>query len=324
MKRPPRFAPLECADLVALWIERTFTALNKKTSTRTATAKCLLCFISLALTANATDVLHLTDGTALRGSIVRYYNDSVYIKIIRTGESGTGSTIRQVPDASINFIDFGDNPAEDQIIASKDAKALRELWLSKEKLLSRPNSSAGSVALALAESLLKMDASSTNKSAHDLYQQVADDDWNKKRQAKASRGRLHALIAMGNIDEVITEATRLANESEDPELLLDARHVLAVVDFQKLEKLIDDNPKWREDDEVLEEIRNLYNKTANQFLEAYLFYGSEKEEAARGLLHAAKTHRLAQNITEAESCEDDIRKLYPTTEAHLTLQNEAK
>jgi len=324
--------PLECADPAALWIDRTLTgrapfrvSRTKDTQSKAApgvrTPKWvtrLWTFVIMCgacLSASADDVILLEDGKAMRGEIVRYYENTVHIKVVKEGESGEGFTVRQIPDTAIRLIDYAPNDAEAKIIASGDAKALRDLWRDKEKLLMRPNSNAGEVALALAESLIKLNATSTKKSALDLFSSVESDDWNRKRQITAKRGRLRTLIALGDIDSVIQEATEIAEVTEDPDLLLDARHVLAVTEFQKLEKLIDDNPKWREDDEVMEEIRNLYNRTANSFLEPYLFYGSNQDAAARGLIHAARTHKLAGNPAEAKACAEDILKLYKNTSA---------
>lgn len=275
----------------------------------------ILILLFFTLPASAEDIILLEDGHALRGEIIRYYKDAVHIKVVKEGESGEGFAVRAIPDSAIHLIDYGPDDAEAKIIASGDAKALRDLWLNKERLLTRPNSNAGEVALALAESLINLNATSTRESARDLFSTVENEDWNPKRRVAATRGRLRALIALGDIDNAISEANQIAEDAEDPELLLDARHVLAVTEFQKLEKLIHDNPKWRDDDEIVEEIRNLYNSTANKFLEAYLFYGSHQDAAARGLLHAARTHQLAGNPDEALACASDILELYKTTSA---------
>ena len=109
------------------------------------------------------------------------------------------------------------------------------------------------------------------------------------------------------------EAQVIASESEDPDLLLEARHLLAMLDFDRLKALIDDNPKWEEDDTVKHEIRALYDSTVDQFLHPYLFFGTEQEAAARGLLFAARTHQLAGREAHLRDCIDDIRQLYPDT-----------
>ena len=186
--------------------------------------------------------------------------------------------------------------------------------VDRKRLLDRTKSNAGEVGFELAEAHLALDTQIGRGKARDIYREIEEGDWDTKRRSTARRLRLKTLIAMGNAEAAMEEAKAMAEESEDPELFLDARHVLAVFDFKKLEKLIEENPKWREDDTVREDIWELYHGTVDRLLQPYLFYGSMERAAARGLVNAARVHRLVKRESEARACAEDILKLYAKTE----------
>lgn len=258
----------------------------------------------------AEDIIHLKHGAPLHGDILQIADDQVKIHV----RQGNAMAVRALPDDAIDFIDFEVPEAEAKALASGDGRALRVVWIGKQKLLGRRESNAGQIALAYAEALLEVDSDPAKSDALELFTNVEKDDWNAKRRVLARTGRLRALLALGNAEAAMAEARAMAEETEDPALFLEARHVLATIDFQELEKQVDENPRWEEDDTVRESIRALYDGTVDRALEPYLFYGSEEAAAARGLLLAARTHRLAGREEDARSCAEDILALYAKTE----------
>ncbi len=266
--------------------------------------------LTLSLPLFAEDILHLKQGPPVHGDILQIADDQVKIHV----RQGNAMAVRAIPDDAIDFIDFEVPEAEAKALASGDGPALREVWIGKQKLVGRKDSNAGEIALGYAEALLKVDTDPAMTSALELFTSVETEDWNPKRRATARLGRLRTLLAQGNAEAAMAEAKAMAEETEDPSLFLDARHVLATLDFQELEKQIDENPKWEEDDTVRESIRALYDGTVDRALEPYLFYGSEEEPAARGLFLAARAHRLAAREDDARSCAEDILTLYQKTE----------
>jgi len=267
-------------------------------------------FLALCPVARAEDIVHLKQGPPLHGDILQIADGGVKIHV----KQGTAMAVRTVPDDAIDFIDFEVPEAEAKALASGDGAALREVWIGKQKLVGRRDSHAGQIALAYAEALLKVGSTPAKTSALDLFTRVEAEDWNPRRRAEARRGRLRAHLALGNAEAAMAEAKAMAEETEDPALFLEARHVLATLDFEKLERQIDENPRWEEDDTVRESIRALYDGTIDRALEPFLFYGSDEEPAARGLLLAARAHRLAGREDDARACVGDILALYAKTE----------
>ena len=84
-------------------------------------------------------------------------------------------------------------------------------------------------------------------------------------------------------------------------MLIEARFVLAKVDFKKLKVLVEENPKWQEDDMVRPDMEKLFHSTVDQFLFPYLFHGTEEEAAARGLMNAAVAYGLFRENGTGES-----------------------
>ncbi|MEM0897195.1 MAG: hypothetical protein AAGJ79_09940 [Verrucomicrobiota bacterium] len=259
----------------------------------------------------AADVVHRIDEDPLEGEVLKIGGNEIIVKAPTKSRGGPGYEVVKVSLQELKFIDFQPIPGEREVLVSGSLRELRELWDEKSNRLALPNSNAGEVGIALARKHLAAGGDVSASSAHLLYSRIEKEDWNIERRESARRGRLQALIALGRQEEAIEEAKLLEEEAEEPRIILDAKHVLVAADFEKFEQLIEENPKWREDDEVYESILSLYHSIVDRSLQPFLFFGTNEEAAPRGLLFAAKAHYLAGESDRAKESLADLRALYP-------------
>jgi hypothetical protein len=75
--------------------------------------------------------------------------------------------------------------------------------------------------------------------------------------------------------------------------------------------LLVENPLWYEDPPVRAERLRLLHETADNSLYAFLFHGTEREQAARGLGIAFDLYELTGNDEEARNVATDLAEIYP-------------
>lgn len=275
-----------------------------------------------AVSARAEDVLYLKDGTRVRCEIVAITDNILtYKTTIDLGGGRLGSSQPTIPTPAVDYIEFGPLPGETELMAAPDRadpKALQALWDEKAKHLHRPRSNAGAIGLAYADRLLAQPEKFQWDFALSIYDRLLERDWDPERRKAARTGRLRALIRAGDLGQATAEARQLAAETDDPAMLIEARHALALADFETLKKLEADHPKWIEDETVRPERERLYHAVIDAFLWPYLFHGTLENLAARGLAAAAEAHRFAGRPGEADACLRDLAALYPHTPAAAT------
>lgn len=218
----------------------------------------------------------------------------------------------------MKFIDFEPVPGEAETLDNPlalDIVSLRRLWNELAVNLDRARSNVGEIALIYANRLLEEGDDLAKQDALPVFDRVRHEDWSRERKGRAEVGRLRALMATGEAAAAAVEAEVLAAESEDPGMLIEARYILAEASFAKLKAIDEENPRWEDDDEVRPVREALYHETVDRYLFPYLFYGSEVEEAARGLWGARLVYLHSGDADAAASCADDIVNLYPLTAA---------
>ncbi len=271
--------------------------------------------LMLPLLIHAEDVVHLNDGKILRGKILRLATPLVTMELQLPG--GVGSAKRDFDPSLIKFIDFAPFPGEAEALAqaatAEGQKRLWEIWQEKSINLKWAQNNSGQLGLTLAQQLLKQRDPFILERALRIFIQVEADDWDEERKAEAKKGRLRALIALKRVDEAITEARALANDSEDPSLLLEARQVLAIADFERLKLFEKDHPRWMDDDDLTDERTRLYHDVLDQFLHAPLFHGSVDDKAAEALWNVVELHLFAKEPILAAQRASDLLKLYPSS-----------
>ena len=272
--------------------------------------------LALAITtAPALDILVLNDGRRVRGKHLYVADDETKIRVVIEGQRGRGEATQDIPSSDIDFIDFDPLENEQEIMAAP-AEAqiadLRKLWLDSQRYLPFPRSRAATVALAYAQRLLS-DPAADKSLILPVLTRVEKRAWDPGDQAAARVMRLRTWLATGREKEAVVEAERLAEETEDAALLIEAQHIVATVEFEQLKELEEENPKWEEDDDIRPERERLYHAAIDRFLFPYLFHGSQEEVAARGLKAAAEVYAFAGLKDRAAECTEDIQNLYPET-----------
>lgn len=258
------------------------------------------------------DLMFRRDETTQAGRVVDL--DEQYLSVeVRLGEGDVTGTVA-VPRADVSRVEFYVPPEEEQLLAAPDPRRLQELeelWAERQKFLRLPNSNAARIATVLGEVLLQKEDPESAERALQLFTLVEEADWNPSRRGRAQQGRLRAMIALGDAEAAVGEALLVAEEAEAPEVLLEAKLVLAEAAFQELLELIEENPRWEEDIRVRPERNRLYNQALDLFLYPYLFFGSDDDAAPRGLWGAIRVYRSAGDKEEAAACAEDLALLYP-------------
>lgn len=266
----------------------------------------------------AEDVVHLKgEEQPLRCEIEAITDKILICRIsVDLGGGQTGSSKRTLATAQVDFIEFAPLPGEIEILENPEAAtgdALERLWNEKLRLLHRPRSNGGKIGLLFGNALLAADDRFSRQRAISVFEKIRELDWNTGNHAAAWKGIVQAQIRLGLLDEALAGAEKLAAETGDPELLIEARYAAARAEFEKLEALVEENPRWEEDDLVRPERNRLYHETIDRFLWPYLFHGTREESAARGLVAAAEVYRFGNEPDLARACLTDAVALYPDT-----------
>jgi len=282
----------------------------------------------LSTKTSAQDVLHLKSGEVLNCQIEAITDNILTYQVsVDLGGGKTASSRRTISPAVIDYIEFAPLPGEVEALGEPeraDRKVLEKLWFDLSRHLHRPRSNAGKVGLAYADALLKSDKEYEWNEALQLFDRIREKDWDETNRQAAFQGRLRSLIQIGDLETALHEANQLAEQSEDPGMLIEARYALAQVDFKSLRKLESENPKWEEDDTVRPDRNRLYHRILDQFLWPYLFHGTEEEAAARGLVAAAETYAFGGDLEAARDSLNDVLALYPNTRQADVAQERMK
>lgn len=224
------------------------------------------------------------------------------------------------PEADVERIEFADDEDRDAFLRGEkdqDIIAAARWWGANEKFTGVANSPAAAIGRRYADLLLAHENPLFHQRALDIYMRLEKDAWSPSERALGRQGRLRAMIATGRAGEAVEEAVSLAESSEDPAVLIEAKYILATAEESRLRQLLEDHPRWEEDIFVRPERHRLYHAALDLFLYPALFYGSEIEAASRGLWAACRIYQLGGDTLNARATAEDIVVLYPgTPEAH--------
>lgn len=176
-----------------------------------------------------------------------------------------------------------------------------------------PESPAAKAGIVYGDILLLSADANRHNEALDLFRRIETEAWNEQDRGRALRGRLQALLRLGRMDEASREVEEMAARTEDPELLLETKLLLAETRLAALRALLEENPRWSEDPPVQAERKRLLNETLDLALYPFLFHGTSREQAAKGLWLAREAHLLAGDTDAAREVATDITVIYPQT-----------
>ncbi len=286
----------------------------------------LALLFAAAMPLMAQDVILLKNGDnrvgeidSMEGATLRL---RVLLKTLAPADSKTiPSAIIGIPRADIEAIEFKADPARDARLRTATPDRLAEVeedWKRLEQWLGFPRSQAGAVGCKLGEILLLTKDPAKAASALELFSHIEKKSWSEQDKARAKQGRLRAMVATGRVAEAIEQARQLAAETENPEILIEANHIMAQAAELEYNTFLQENPRWEQDPYVIDTRHQLYNRVLELYLYPALFYGSDNERSARGLWGAASVYRTSDQLPLAIETSRDIVILHPaTTEAKL-------
>lgn len=285
----------------------------------------LTLLLATALAATAQDVLLLKNGDRRAGEIVAADDTTIRLRVPLGGPAVPGAAAAMatlgIPRADIEAIEFKTDPAREERLRSATPARISEVeidWKRQEPWLGFPRSPAGAIGCKLAELLLLTNDPAKAASALELFTLIEQKSWNVEDKARAKQGRLRAMVATGRVAEAIEQAKQLAAETENPEILIEANHIMAQAAELDYIAFLKENPRWEQDPYVIDTRHQLYNRVLKLYLYPALFYGSDNERAARGLWAAVSIYRTSGQLPLAIETSRDIVKLHPaTTEAKL-------
>lgn len=281
----------------------------------------LVCLAALAMSevASAADVILMNDRTTRTGTVTGLDAQFFRMRLTLTPahpNAEPASVTVAIPRRDVARITFAPDPAFTRLLASATSDPignLTALWDKQRPWLSVPCAPAAAAGLALGEALLRSNDHAQSLRAVSLFQQIETESWDDHARAEARQGRLRAMIATGQAEAAAREAAELAETSEDPALLIDAKYVLAEAASRALQQLEKDHPRWSEDPFVRPERERLFHEAIDLFLYPSLFFGSETAPSARGLWRATEMVHAAGATTEACKIAEDLTALYPDT-----------
>ena len=265
--------------------------------------------------AHAQDRVHLRNGAVREGQVAGVEADSIRLRLPppMPGQPAPSTTI---PRGDVTRIEFGPDPTLEALSRNKTAgaaAAARVRWEALQPLLDLPDSRAAQAGSLLGEILLLSPEKARHEEALAVFRTVEAGAWNPADREAAKRGRLLAMLKLGQLEEAAAEAEQIAATAEDPGLFIETRLLLAQARLAALRQLVEDNPRWMEDPPVRAERARLLNDAADFALYPFLFHGTDRARAARGLGIALELYRFVGDDTSARGVAADLVELYPDT-----------
>ncbi len=279
----------------------------------------LLILLAATCIAEAQDVLEMKTGNRRAGKIVSFDERFIRLELDIPSEGGAASqSVASIalPRGDVLSIDFALDPQRDAAIRSasaQDIDALDGYWKEFKPWLEMSRSPSGSIACALGNALLATKERKNADRALELFTLVEEKAWQASDKARAREGRLRAMTATGKAAKAIEEAKALAEETEDPEILIEANYLLAQAAEKELKDFLKENPRWDIDTSVIDKRHQLQNRVLELYLYPSLFFGTNNEKAARGLWGAIGIYRTSGEERLAIETSRDILAFYPKT-----------
>jgi hypothetical protein len=178
-------------------------------------------------------------------------------------------------------------------------------------MLGIPESRAGDAGNLYGECLRLTGERARLEEALGVYAEIEQGAWNPADREDAKRGRLRTMIDLGRSQEVAAEIEEIATSAQDPGLLLDSKLLIASARLAALEELVAENPRWEEDAPVRAERLRLLHETADNALYPFLFHGTARGQAAKGLGILLDLYKFTGDQEEAHKVATDLAEIYP-------------
>ncbi len=258
------------------------------------------------------DVVFLRNGGVQKGELLEVTGGKLRFRVILRADQPPATIA--IPIEAIERIELLPDRELERILGAPESVNREELvsrWDAIQELLGVASSPAGALGLAAADALLAAEDIASRQRAVEIFERIENEDWNEQRRGRARSGRLRAKIALGQGEEAVEEARRLALEADSPEVAIEANLLLGNAAFAQLRKLEEEHPRWSEDVFVRPERARLFHDALDRLLYPALCHGWREPDAARGLWAAAGVYRFDGRIQEALELARDIVELYP-------------
>lgn len=273
----------------------------------------ILVLLAAAPSLVADDEVRLKDGNTRKGRIVGL--DETSFRLSLPGPvPGQSAGTTSIPRASVERIIFAPDQTLEAIRANPGPGALntaRVRWQTLQPMLAIPESRAGDAGNLYGECLRLTGESARLEEALGVYAEVEQGAWNPADREDAKRGRLRTMIDLGRSQEVAAEIEEIATSAQDPGLLLDSKLLIASARLAALEQLVAENPRWEEDSPVRSERLRLLHETADNALYPFLFHGTARGQAAKGLGILLGLYQFTGDVEEARKVATDLAEIYP-------------
>jgi len=281
----------------------------------------LLAASACASLAAAGDTLYFKDGRTQETEIIEVTDHHV----VTRNADRRNTTLDRADIVTARFARRPEMDAADSAEGIQRIDNLRRVWYLLRPSLEMPESPAGDWGLAFAESLIDSTVEDNVRLAFEVFETIQSRDWSRSRRHAAHRGRFNTMLNLGQFDEALAEAKRIANQPEggDPELLILARLMLGDLARRDLAALEDEHPRWIEDDDVRPRRQALFDTALDHYLYPHLYHGDRPADAARGLASVIKLFEDFGPVDAAAPRIQDLILLYPTTpEAGTRKENQ--
>ena len=273
----------------------------------------ILLLLAAAPSLLADDEVRLKDGNTRKGRIVGM--DETSFRLSLPGPvPGQSAGTTSIPRANVERIIFAPDRTLEAVRANPGPGALntaRVRWQTLQPMLGIPESRAGDAGNLYGECLRLTGERTRLEEALGVFAEVEQGAWNPDDREDAKRGRLRTMIDLGRSQEVATEIEEIAASAQDPGLLLDSKLLIASARLAALEKLVAENPRWEEDPPVRAERLRLLHETADNALYPFLFHGTARGQAAKGLAILLELYQFTGDQDEARKVATDLAEIYP-------------
>lgn len=274
-------------------------------------------FAQTAAADDSVDTIFMGDATSSTrtGRITGVDAQQIRLEVPLPGGTGGRMSV-SVPRRDVERVEFSENESRDQLLADPDLQDIHEiavLWRAWQSAVDLPKSPSARIGNIYATLLLQTRDATRAAEALAIFTLLENSAWEESEQRIARQGRLRAMVATGNAADAVAEAEALAVESEDPEVLIEAKFILAEAARSALAELQEENPRWEEDINVRPDRARLYHEALDLYLYPYLFFGSETETASRGLWGVVTIHQLNDDVPAAIEASRDLVRIYPET-----------
>jgi len=260
------------------------------------------------------DTVTLSDGSRKNGRVLGVEQEMLVLSAQPV--PGLPSVELRFPKARITAIELEENTQRDAFIhgaRQPDLPEIALLWERFAPLLTAPGSPSARIGLRYGLLLLEAGAPVGLTDPLPVFEKIATSAPLSAEREAAMQGVLRSLLSSRQWARAETEALSIARSTCGTPLLAEARLAIGFVQSARLGELLQENPRWHEDDFVRPERNRLHDSALDGLLGAALLPGVPSEIAARALLGALRVYEMEGNLPNAKAVATDIASLHPTS-----------